>query len=108
MYFSHASKISSFLFSVTWATSHDTEMFEIVYDSVCVTEKYKYVHAYTVASSPGPSHVFNVARRKGRGPGTRSHVHGVITRHTTRAKRSLREAARFQLQNLIGRFVSTL
>ena len=27
-----------------------------------------------VASSPGPSHVFNVKRRKGGGPGTRSHV----------------------------------
>ena len=27
-----------------------------------------------VASSPGHSHVFNVTRRKGGGPGTRSHV----------------------------------
>jgi hypothetical protein len=72
------------------------------------SNKLKHTIMYLLASSPGPSHVFNVACRKGRGPGMRSHVHGVITRHTTRAKRSLREAARFQLQNLKGRFVSTL
>ena len=28
----------------------------------------------SVASSPGHSHLFNVARRKGGGPGTRRHV----------------------------------
>jgi hypothetical protein len=33
--------------------------------------------ADTVASSPGHSHVFNVTRRKGGEPGTRSHVSDV-------------------------------
>jgi hypothetical protein len=66
------------------------------------------INVLTLASSPGHSHVFNATRRKVRGPGMQSHMHVVIMHHTTTAKRSLREAARYQVQNLKGGFVSTL
>ena len=36
-----------------------------------------YLTVFGVASSPGHSHVFNVTRRKGGGPGARAHVSDV-------------------------------
>ena len=59
-----------------------------------------------VASSPGHSHLFNVARRKGGGPGTRSHVCDANTRHVVRARDRFVKLPALGHRLWKGRFVS--
>ena len=67
-------------------------LFEYIYGTFICTYTYIHIiyththtHVYvwrgeTIASSPGHSRLFNVARRKGGGPGTRSHVRHITDR----------------------------